>query len=89
MAMVWIPALMRNETGGKEKVVVSGSTLRQVVNNLLKQYPGLKQRLMDGDQISPMISVAIDGALISMGLLEEVKEDSEVTFIPRVSGGTA
>lgn len=87
MAVVRIPSLIRDLTGGKDTVEVPGSTLRQVINNLDRQYPGIKARLLDGDRLNPQITVAIDGALISMGLLEPVGEGSEVTIIPRISGG--
>jgi len=87
MAVVRIPSLLRDLTGGKDTVEVPGSTLRQVINNLDKQYPGIKARLLDGDRLNPQITVAIDGALISMGLLEPVEEGSEVSIIPRISGG--
>ncbi len=87
MAVVRIPSLIRDLTGGKDSVEVPGSTLRQVINNLDRQYPGIKARLLDGDRLNPQITVAIDGALISMGLLEPVEEGSEVSIIPRISGG--
>ena len=87
MATVFIPSLMRKLTGGKEHVVVGGGTVRQLINNLDEQYPGVKNRLLDGGRVKRNISVAIDGEISRLGLLEKVKEDSEVHFIPAVGGG--
>ena len=87
MAVVWVPSLMREITGGREKVEVSGASLRQVINNLETEFPGFKERVMEGDRLSPSVSVAIDGAIISMGLMERMGENSEVSFLPNVSGG--
>ena len=88
MALVFIPASMRNLTGGLDRVTVEGSTLRQVINNLDAAHPGMKDRLCNGPQIKSEIAVAIDGEALEGGvLLEEVRENSEVHFLPSISGG--
>ena len=50
-------------------------------------YPGIKERLVEDGQIRPNISVAIDGEVGRMGLLEKVGQDSEVHFVPAIGGG--
>ncbi len=87
MAVVFIPSLMQNLTGGKSEIVVSGSTVRQIVDKLDEQYPGIKERLVDDHRIKPNISVAIDGEITPLGILEKVREDSEVHFLPAIAGG--
>ncbi len=87
MATVFIPSLMQALTGGKDKVTVAGSTVRQIVNNLEEEFPGIKERLVDNNRIKSNISVAVDGVVSPMGMLEEVKEDSEVHFLPAIAGG--
>ncbi len=78
---------MQALTGGKDRVTVAGSTVRQIVNNLEEEFPGIKERLVDGNRIKSNISVAVDGVVSPMGMLEEVKEDSEVHFLPAIAGG--
>lgn len=78
---------MRKLTDGKECVKVSGGTVRQLINNLDEKYPGVKNRLLEGGRVKRNISVAIDGEISRLGLLEKVEEDSEVHFIPAVGGG--
>ena len=87
MAVVWIPPPIRSLTGGAETVRVQGKTLRQVINGLEDLHPGIKLRLLEGEQVQPALSVVIDGLAVQMGLLEPVGEDSEVHFIPAISGG--
>ena len=87
MALVFIPPAMRPLTGGKDRVTVQGSSLRQVVNNLEAAYPGMRDRLLMAGQIRPEIAVAIDGETCEGGLLEPVKENSEVHFLPSIAGG--
>ena len=87
MARVRIPSLMRDLTGGKAEVEVAGATVRDIVNNLDKMFPGIKKRLVDGGQIKPGISVFIDGDVTTSSVLEAVGEHSEVHFLPRIGGG--
>lgn len=88
MAVVWVPPLLQNLTGGAEKVTAPGATLRQVINSLDASYPGFKEGLLDqAGRIRPGVAVVIDGETGHLGLLEPVKEASEIHFIPAISGG--
>ncbi len=87
MATVYIPALMQSLTDGVSKVEVSGSSVRQIIDNLDRSYPGMKQRLMEDYSIRPGISVVVDGEVSPLGVLEKVGEDSEVHFLPAIGGG--
>ncbi len=88
MAVVWVPPLLQKHTGGAERVRVEGATLRQVVTNLCARYPGMRPRLLTEDgQLQSGMAVAIDGETNHLGLLEPVRDDAEVHFIPAISGG--
>jgi molybdopterin converting factor small subunit len=87
MPVVWIPALLQPLSGGQDKVVVSGSTVQELIDNLDARFPGMKERLCEGGQIRPHIAVAIDGDVSPEGLEQAVQESSEIHFIPALSGG--
>ena len=87
MATVYIPSLMQGLTGGQQQLEVPGATVRQIINNLEEAYPGIKDRLVDNNRIKPNITVAIDGEVTPMGMLEKVGENSEVHFLPAIGGG--
>ncbi|HEX2033559.1 MAG TPA: MoaD/ThiS family protein [Chloroflexota bacterium] len=87
MATVWIPSLMRELTGGQTTVTAAGTTVRQIVDNLEAAYPGIRERLCDGDRLHPSINVSVDGVVGRLGLRQPVGESSEVHFIPAVGGG--
>ena len=89
MATVFIPSLMQNLTGGLQKIDVQGSTVRQIVESLEEAYPGIKERLVENRRIKPNISVAVDGEVSPLGMLEKVQENSEVHFLPAIGGGAA
>ena len=88
MAKVFIPSLMQKLTEGKDVLDVNGSTVREIIENLEKDYPGIKIRLVDKYKMKPNISVAVDGEVSPLGLLEKVSGNSEVHFIPAVGGGS-
>ena len=87
MATVFIPSLMQKLSDGKSRVEIEGSSVRQIVNNLDAEYPGFKERLVEDGRIKGNISVAIDGEITPLGMLEKVGENSEVHFLPAIGGG--
>ena len=84
---VWIPALLRDLTQGRETVQVEGATVRQVIDALERLYPGARDRLCDGDQLRPGIAVFVDAQLAQLGLLQPVGNGREVHFVPAIAGG--
>ena len=89
MADVWIPTRMKPLTDGKQIVQIEGATVRQLINNLEKKYPGTKARIYDAqeDELLPGVAVIVDGEASQLGLLERVGENSEVHFLPAIGGG--
>ena len=87
MAVVWIPSLLQSLTDGADTVVVSGTTVGEIIDHLEARFPGVKDRLVQGGEIRPHIAVAIDGDVSPEGLEQDVQESSEIHFIPALSGG--
>ena len=87
MATVFIPSMLRPLAGDQDALEVSGATVREVVENLIERYPELNGRLLADGQLPGNISVAIDGEVSTLGLLDQLEPDSEVHFVPAISGG--
>ena len=87
MALVFIPSLMQNLSNGEQRVSVEGANVSQIIDNLDSMFPGFKNRLVEDGRVKPNISVAIDGEITPLGMIEKVTEDSEVHFLPAISGG--
>ncbi len=87
MPTVSIPSLMQDLTHRTEKVRVEGTTVREIIENLETIYPGFKSRLYDGNRIRPNIAVYIDGVLSREGMRQPVSAETEVHFLPAISGG--
>ena len=87
MPLVWIPSLLRDLTGGEQRVTVQGETVRQVITHLEQAYPGVEARLCEEGRLRPNIAVAVDGQVSSARLRQRLTETSEVHFLPAISGG--
>lgn len=87
MAVVWVPALLRDLTGGSELLHVSGGTVGELIDAMDRQYPGVKERLLEGDRLRGAIAVVVDGAVSVKRLRQKLDENSEVHFLPAISGG--
>ena len=71
----------RRFTGGATELEVEADTFRRMVLELDRRFPGL------GRQIDESMAVAIDGVVHQTAMLEGVGPDSEVCFVPAISGG--
>lgn len=87
MARVFISPELRELTGGLSLVEATGSTVRQVIDSLETDFPGIAAHLVLDDRIRPGLSVVIDSTVASRGLRAEVRPNSEVQFLPSISGG--
>ena len=87
MATVFIPTMLQKMTSGVKQVDVEAGNVRQVIDGLDQLFPGMKDRLVEEGQIRPNLAVAIDGEVARMGMLEKLKENSEVHFVPAIGGG--
>jgi sulfur-carrier protein len=87
MPTVFIPPLLRDLTQGADQVQVAGGTVRQVVAALDRRYPGVRERLCTNDELRPGLSVAVNGTVSSLGLMQKVPAKAEVHFLPAIGGG--
>jgi len=87
MPLVFLPALLREAAGGQSSVEAAGSTVREVIANLEALFPGIGERLVEHGRLRANISVAVDGEVSPLGLLEPVEPASEVHFVTAIKGG--
>lgn len=87
MPTIWIPPLLRDLTGGRETVAVSGANVLQVIEALDRLYPGVRDRLCEEQDLRSGIAVVVDGQVALLGLVQPVADGSEVHFIPAIGGG--
>ena len=85
MAIVFIPSQLQKLTGAAQ-VDVEGDTVRAVVEQLEKLFPGIRQRLLDDDQLSPVLQLSVDHVMTRI-LSTSVGPTTEVHFLPVIGGG--
>ncbi len=89
MKTVRIPPTLRSETGGKREVHAIGGTVRELLDDLMSRFPGLRSQLVDEDEIAPFVNVYVEGEDVRTleGLETEVHEGSTVILLPAMAGG--
>ncbi len=87
MATVFIPSQWREMAGGRDRVEIAGTNVRQIITNLEQAHPGFRALLVVDDLLSPRVQVSVDGYVTRIGLLEKVAPTSEVHFLIAISGG--
>ena len=87
MATVFIPPLIRDLTGGQTKVSIPGESVQEVIAELETRFPGISGRLCEDGRIRPGMSVFVDNEISTIGLRQRLSGDSEVHFLPAISGG--
>jgi sulfur-carrier protein len=71
----------RRLTGGQTEFDIEANTVRRMITELDKRYPGL------GHQIDEGMAIAIDGEIFQDAYLEELRPESEIVLIPKIGGG--
>lgn len=87
---VRIPTPMRKFTNEKETVPAKGATVKAVIDDLLTQYPGLKERVCDErGSLRRFVNVFLNDEDIRFqnGPETKVKEGDELSIIPAIAGG--
>jgi molybdopterin synthase sulfur carrier subunit len=87
---VLIPSPLRKLTNNQSEVLASGSTVREIIDDLEAQFPGIKERLCDGDgNLRRFVNIFVDQEDVRFldGLDTKVKPEAEVSIIPAIAGG--
>jgi sulfur-carrier protein len=87
---VRIPTPLRKLTQDKDTVQSTGKTIDDIVENLEKQYPGLKERLCDErGELRRFVNIYLNDEDIrfAQGKATAVKDGDEISIIPAIAGG--
>ena len=89
MTSVRIPPVLRDSTDGARTVTASGSTVAEVLGDLFENYPGLRERVSQGGELSPFVNVYVNDRDVRYreGLDTPVGADDTVILLPAMAGG--
>ena len=89
-ATVRIPTPLRGVTGGLDKANVNEGSMKDVVEGLEQQFPGIKDRLCDDKgNLRSFVNVYVNGEDIRFkdDMDSAVKSGDEISIVPAVAGG--
>jgi molybdopterin synthase sulfur carrier subunit len=81
MPDVELIAGLRDAVDGAKSVQVEGTTIRELLQNIAREYPSLHKRIEQG------VAVAIDGNIYRGDWDQQIAEDAEVMLLTRIAGG--
>ena len=87
MTVVHVPSPLFSYTGGRATVDAQGATLATILDDLNRQFPGFKFRVVDEqDRIRPTILFYAGGKVVR-SILDLVGAADEIHIIAALSGG--
>ena len=89
MPLVRIPTPLRPHAGGNYSAQAEGATVGEVLNKLTSDFPDLRSRLFDGEELRRFVNVYVNNEDIRFldDLDTAVNPNDEVSIIPAVAGG--
>ena len=90
MSSVFIPSPLRRYTAGQSKVQASGATISELIENLERQFPGVKSRLCDeSGQVKRYVNVFVNDEEMRalQGANTRLADKDEITIVPAMAGG--
>jgi molybdopterin converting factor small subunit len=90
MSTVRIPPTLRPATDGTKLVHVEGTTVQEVVDNLIGRYPSLATQLLGSDgSVNRFVNVFLNDTDVRHldGLATAVTERDSVVLLPAMAGG--
>jgi molybdopterin synthase sulfur carrier subunit len=88
--LVRIPTPLRAVTMGAGEVQAKGDTVADLIEDLERQYPGLRERLVEeGGEIRRFINIYVNEEDIRFlqGKKTSLKEGDHVSIVPAIAGG--
>ncbi len=72
---------LREAVDGAESVEVEGATISELLQNLTRKYPPMRERIGQG------VAVAVNGVIYRDDWEQPIPEGAEVVLLSRIAGG--
>jgi sulfur-carrier protein len=87
---VRVPTPLRKFTQGAEEVNAQGGSIKAIVEDLEKNYPGIKERICDETgKVRRFVNVYVNGDDIRFlqNLETALKDGDNIAIVPAIAGG--
>jgi molybdopterin converting factor small subunit len=87
--IVRIPTPLRTLTGGADEVNASGATVGEVIEDLEKKHPGIRERLLDAKGVRRFVNIYVGEEDVRFldGLKTALKAGDQISIVPAIAGG--
>jgi molybdopterin synthase sulfur carrier subunit len=87
--IVRIPAPLRTLTGGKDEVSAAGNTVGEIIDDMEKRHPGIKERLLDAKGVRRFVNIYVGEEDVRFldGLKTALKSGDQISIVPAIAGG--
>ncbi len=88
---VRIPTPLRSLTGGEDQIQATGDDVRQLIEDLEKRHPGIRDRLLDDKGVRRFVNIYVGEEDIRFldGLDTKLNGKDEISIVPAIAGGAA
>jgi sulfur carrier protein ThiS len=87
VALVIIPATLRDLCGGSSQLEVEGGTIGELLRGLDLRCAGFYDRVVEDGRLRPELAFAVDGEVVPLALHDTVSPGTEITIVPAIGGG--
>lgn len=87
---VRIPTPLQKLTENKAELELKGSSVRELIENMEKKFPGIKERIYDEkDNVRRFINIYVNEEDVRFLQMDKtpLKDGDEVSIIPAIAGG--
>lgn len=86
---VRIPTPLRTLTEGREEVNAQGANVRDIIDDLERNYPGIKERLCDEKGVRRFVNIYQNEEDIRFldSLDTTVSDGDSISIVPAIAGG--
>ena len=86
---VRIPTPLHKITGGKAEVECCAKNICELIEDLERSYPGMRERLSEDGKIRKFINIYVNDEDIRFAGKEEtaLKDGDNISIVPAIAGG--
>jgi len=81
MLKVCLSGPLKAAADGAASVSISAATIRELLRELIEQYPGMQNQLDEG------IAVSVNGQIFRDNWSKKIPAGAEIFLLPRIQGG--
>ncbi|MGA3119520.1 MAG: MoaD/ThiS family protein [Polyangiaceae bacterium] len=87
--IVRIPTPLRTLTGGADEVTASGGTVGELIEDLERRHPGIRERLLDERGVRRFINIYVGEEDVRFldGLKTKLNTGDQISIVPAIAGG--